>query len=223
LFESEIQPLIAQHAYTAVFLVILLEGLGSPLPGETVLVAAAVYAGATHHINIAIVIAVAIAGAVMGGSGGYWIGRSAGASVIERYGKFIGLNANRLALGRYLFERHGGKIVFFGRFVAVLRVVAALLAGLNKYDWRSFFFFNAAGTVAWASIMGLGGYIFGKAISRVSSLIGVAGLVVALGFIFAFWLFMRREEQKMEERLTEVAFAETSNIPPAQAAVPKRS
>lgn len=204
----DIQPFIVRHGYAAVFLIVMLEGTGSPLPGESALVLAAVYAGATGHLNIAIVIAVAAAGAVIGGGCGYWLGRILGVGIVERYGKYLGLTQNRLALGRYLFEHHGGKIVFFGRFVAVLRVLAALLAGVNKYDWRSFFLFNAAGAAAWALIMGLGGYLFGDAMSRLSGLLGIAGLVIAFGAVLVFWLWFRRQEKRMEQRLTALALRE---------------
>jgi len=206
----DIQPFIVRHGYAAVFLIVMLEGAGSPLPGESALVLAAVYAGATGHLNIAVVIAVAIAGAVIGGGCGYWLGRIFGVSIVERYGKHLGLTPNRLELGRYLFEHHGGKIVFFGRFVAILRVLAALLAGVNKYDWRSFFFFNAAGSIAWALIMGLGGDLFGDAMSRVSGALGLIGLAIAGGAVFACWLMIRREEKKMEQRLMAVALSEKS-------------
>jgi membrane protein DedA with SNARE-associated domain len=208
LFGIDVQALVVRHGYAAVFLVVMLEGAGSPLPGESALVLAAVYAGATGHLNIAIVIGVAAAGAILGGSFGFWFGRSFGAGFLERYGKYLGLTAKRAALGRYLFEHHGAKIVFFGRFVAVLRVLAALLAGVNKYDWRSFLFFNAAGAIVWALIMGLGGYIFGDAMRRLSAELGIFGLAVAIGAVFVSWLWFRHQEKKMEERLTALALSE---------------
>jgi membrane protein DedA with SNARE-associated domain len=208
MFGIDVHALIMRHGYAAVFLVVMLEGAGSPLPGESALVLAAVYAGATGHLNIAIVIAVAAAGAIIGGGCGFWIGRSLGASFVERYGAYLGLTSNRLALGCYLFEHHGGKIVFFGRFVAVLRVLAALLAGINKYDWRSFLVYNTAAAIVWALIMGFGGYIFGDAMRRVSGLIGIIGLAVAIGAVVVFCLWFRQQEKKMEEKLTAVALHE---------------
>ncbi len=204
----DVQSLIVRHGYAAVFLVVMLEGAGSPLPGESALVLAAIYAGATGHLHIALVVGLAALGAVIGGSCGFWFGRNVGAKFLARYGRYIGLTANRLALGHYLFERYGGKIVFFGRFIAVLRVLAALLAGLNRYDWRSFFFFNAAGSIAWATIMGFGGYFFGNAMRRVSGPLEAIGLIVAVGAIFGFWLWFRQQERKMEERLTVLALQE---------------
>jgi membrane protein DedA with SNARE-associated domain len=204
----DVQSLIVRHGYAAVFLVVMLEGAGSPLPGESALVLAAIYAGATGHLDIALVVALAALGAIIGGSCGFWFGRNIGATFLARYGRYIGLTPNRLALGHYLFERYGGKIVFFGRFIAVLRVVAALLAGTNKYDWRSFFFFNAAGSITWAMIMGFGGYFFGNAMRSVSGPLEAIGLIVAVGAIFGFWLWFRQQEKKMEERLTVLALQE---------------
>jgi membrane protein DedA with SNARE-associated domain len=204
----DVQSLIVRHGYAAVFLVVMLEGAGSPLPGESALVLAAIYAGATGRLNIGLVVVLAALGGVVGGSCGFWFGRNVGATFLARYGRFIGLTPNRLALGRYLFGHYGGKIVFFGRFVALLRVLAALLAGVNRYDWRSFLLFNAAGSVAWAAIMGFGGYFFGNAMSRVRGPLEVIGLIAAVGALFAFWLWFRQQEKKMENRLTAIALQE---------------
>ncbi len=178
MFETHIQPLISQHGYWAVFLVVMLESAGVPLPGESALLLAAAYAGATGHLDIAYVIAAASAGAIIGDNCGYGVGRGIGARLLDSYGRFVGLSESRLRLGQYLFERHGGKIVFFGRFIALLRVFAALLAGLNKYDWRSFLIFNAAGGMTWALVMGLGAYLFGDAMTRVSGPLGLIGLAL---------------------------------------------
>ncbi len=207
-FGIDFHPLIARHGYSVVFIVVLLEGAGSPLPGETALVLAAVYAGATGRLDIAMVLLVAIAGGILGGTGGYWIGRAVGTEFLSKYGKWIGLTENRLALGRHLFQNHGGKIVFFGRFVAVLRVVAALLAGLNRYDFRLFFLFNAAGVIAWALIMGLGGYFFGDAMTRVSGPLGIIGLTFAVGIVIAFFVVLRQQEKKFETQLSGQALGE---------------
>ena len=202
-FGIDFHPLIMRHGYAVVFIVVLLEGAGSPLPGETALVLAAVYAGATGRLDIATVLLVAIAGGILGGTAGYWIGRSVSTEFLRKHGKWIGLTENRLALGRHLFQSHGGKIVFFGRFIAVLRIVAALLAGLNRYDFKRFFLFNAAGVVAWAAIMGLGGYFFGDAMTRVSGPLGAIGLGFAAAVVVGFLVVLRRQEKKFELQLSE--------------------
>ncbi len=202
-FGIDFHPLIMRHGYAVVFIVVLLEGAGSPLPGETALVLAAVYAGATGRLDIATVLLVAIAGGILGGTAGYWIGRSVSTEFLRKHGKWIGLTENRLALGRHLFQSHGGKIVFFGRFIAVLRIVAALLAGLNRYDFKRFFLFNTAGVVAWAAIMGLGGYFFGDAMTRVSGPLGAIGLAFAAAVVVGFFVVLRRQEKKFESQLSE--------------------
>jgi membrane protein DedA with SNARE-associated domain len=202
-FGIDFHPLIMRHGYAVVFIVVLLEGAGSPLPGETALVLAAVYAGATGRLDIATVLLVAIAGGILGGTAGYWIGRSVSTEFLRKHGKWLGLTENRLALGRHLFQSHGGKIVFFGRFIAVLRIVAALLAGLNRYDFKRFFLFNAAGVVAWAAIMGLGGYFFGDAMTRVSGPLGAIGLGFAAAVVVGFLVVLRRQEKKFESQLSE--------------------
>src|SRR5690349_22734487 len=111
--------------------------MGVPLPGESVLVLAALYA-ARHGQSITALIASAAVGAILGDNVGYWIGREFGYRLLLRYGRYVGLTETRIKLGQYLFLHHGGKVVFFGRFIAVLRVLAAVLAGVNRMEWRSF-------------------------------------------------------------------------------------
>lgn len=137
--------LIAQYGYGAVALAVGVESIGVPFPGETTLIAAALYAGATHQLNIVAVVAVAAIGAILGDNVGFLIGREFGFRLLVRYGHFIRMTKPRIKLGQYLFLRHGGKVVFFGRFAAVLRALAAFLAGANRMTWPRFLVFNAAG------------------------------------------------------------------------------
>src|SRR5947209_20505301 len=157
----------------------MLESMAVPMPGETALVTAALYAGSTHRIGILPVVIVAATAAVVGDNIGYLIGRSIGLRLIVRYGRYVRLNEARLKVGQYLFLRHGGKIVFFGRFVAFLRAFAALLAGINRFLPLRFFAFNAAGGIVWASVFGLGGYVLGESIHRIDGPIGWFGLACA--------------------------------------------
>jgi len=110
------------------------------------------------------VIAAAALGAILGDNVGYWLGREFGYPLLLRYGRHVGLTETRIKLGQYLFLRHGGKVVFFGRFIAVLRVLAAFLAGVNRMEWRSFLIANAAGGVLWSLVYGVGAYLFGSAL-----------------------------------------------------------
>src|ERR1700730_16246575 len=155
--EATLDGLIASYGYIAIFGIILLESAGIPLPGETILIGAAVYAGSHDTLDIRLIIATAAGGAHLGDNIGYCLGRKLGRKVLLRWGHLIGLDQRKLDLGEYLFLRHGGKIVFLGRFVAVLRVFAAVLAGANRFPpWR-FLFFNVLGGITWAVAFGTGG------------------------------------------------------------------
>ena len=128
--------------------VIGLESMGLPVPGETTLVTAGIYAGTTGRLNIALVVAAASTGAILGDNLGYWIGHRFGYRLLLRYGRLLRLTPARIKLGQYLFHRHGGTVVFFGRFMALLRTLSALTAGINWMPWWRFLFFNAAGGIA---------------------------------------------------------------------------
>jgi membrane protein DedA with SNARE-associated domain len=186
-----------EYGYWGVALAVGLESMGVPIPGETALIAAALYAGKTEALNIWILIAFASAGAILGDNIGYWIGRELGFRVLVRYGSYIGLTESRIKLGEYLFKRHGGKIVFFGRFIALLRSLAALMAGLNQMTWPRFVVFNAAGGILWASCYGLAAYYFGKRIETLTRPVGIVLLVIGtIIFVGAVW-FIRRHEAEL--------------------------
>ena len=200
--------LLAHYGYGLVGTVVMLESMGAPLPGESLLIGAALYCAATHRLDIGWVIAVAIAGAVMGDNFGYLIGRRVGFPLLARWGRRIGLTEDRLTLGRYLFRRHGGKVVFFGRFIAVLRTFAALLAGANRMPWPSFLFYNALGGIGWAGGYTLAAFLIGSRIERISGPLGiglgiVAGLVVGVVVVF-----LKRNEKRLTEDALGAARAE---------------
>lgn len=111
------------HAYGNVVLGVAvgLESVGLPLPGETLLIAAAVLAGTTYQMNILFVVLSAALGAIIGQAVGYGIGWGVGFRLLRRYGRYIGLTDRRLAYGRALFRRHGVKVVFASRFIVLLR------------------------------------------------------------------------------------------------------
>ena len=197
LHDLPVADLIASYGYLAIFIVIMLESAGVPMPGETILLSSAVYAGSTGNLNIGLVVAAAAAAAIIGDNLGYWVGRRWGLPLLLRYGHLIALDHGRLKLGQYLFREHGGKIVFFGRFTAMLRAYAAVLAGVNKLDARRFMFFNAVGGVAWASVMGFGAYWCGRSIEHVMGPVGLALLAFVVFGGIALWLFMRRHEARL--------------------------
>jgi membrane protein DedA with SNARE-associated domain len=195
-----IQDLIQAYGLWILFAVVMLESMGVPMPGETALVTSALYSCATHRIDITAVVGIAALAAIVGDNLGYLIGRSIGLRLITRYGGFVALDERRLKLGQYLFRRHGGKIVFFGRFVAFLRALAAVLAGANLMPWRHFLVMNALGGILWASLFGFGACWLGEEMKRVAGPVGLLLLVAALGLMVAGVLFFRRHAKELEER-----------------------
>ena len=149
LWMSSVYELVKAYGLWVLFIGITLECMGIPVPGEMALVSAALYAGSTHRLTIGSVLFVAATAAMIGGMVGYIIGRWIGLRLLIRYGKYVGLDERRLKVGQYLFLRHGGKIVFFGRFVDLLRILAAALAGANRMSWPYFLFMNALGGICW--------------------------------------------------------------------------
>jgi membrane protein DedA with SNARE-associated domain len=191
--------LIATYGYVAIALIIGLESMGLPLPGESALVLAALYAS-RHDQNISGVVAAAATGAILGDNIGYWIGREFGYRLLLRYGGAIGLSVSKIKLGQYLFLRHGGKVVFFGRFVAFLRVLAAFLAGVNRMDWGRFLLANAAGGILWASVVGFGAYALGRAVLKATGPLGIGLVFAGVAVVVGVLLFARSHEAELEAR-----------------------
>jgi membrane protein DedA with SNARE-associated domain len=191
---------LESYGYLVVFVLVMLESIGVPVPGETALVGAALYAGSTHKLEIWAIVAVAAAAAIIGDNIGYAIGRYGGAKLLLRYGHKIHLSEERLKIGIWLFRRHGGKVVFWGRFVSILRTWAAFLAGANHMEWRRFLFFNAAGGIVWATAYGVVYYVFGATLSRLSTTIDVGLGVVGSLILIAFVVWTRRKEVELRER-----------------------
>lgn len=187
-----IHHLITTYGYAAVFALVAIESLGIPLPGETTLVAAAVYAGTTQPHKLAVwgIFAAGAAGAIIGDTVGYWIGELGGSRLVVRYGRFVRLDEPKIKLAHYLFDRHGGSVVFFGRFVSVLRSYAAFLAGTTGMRYRRFLLFNALGGILWAAVYAFVGYYAGSFLAGVSTPLEVvlgsaAVLAVVAGILVA--------------------------------------
>ena len=177
--QGTISGLVASYGYVVLFFLVGVESLGIPLPGETAVVTAAAWA-ALGHLSIYAVVATAAAGAIIGDNGGYWIGRTGGVALVRRYGRFVHLSAAHLERARRFFERHGAKTVFFGRFIALLRTWAAVLAGAAHMPYGTFMLYNALGAVCWASVVGALGYGFGRNLPRLERYMGQASLAGAL-------------------------------------------
>ena len=197
-FARNLDSLLATYGYLAVFFFVGIESIGIPVPGETMLVTAAIYAGTTGRLSIFWVIVASSAGAIVGDNIGYAIGRTGGYRLLKRYGRYIRLEENRLRLGQYLFHKHGSKVVFFGRFVSVLRIFAAFLAGVNHMHWRLFLIFNAAGGIVWSTIYGVAAFLLGKQLLQLSGQVDFALAIVGVAVIVAVIVFLRRNEARLQ-------------------------
>jgi membrane protein DedA with SNARE-associated domain/membrane-associated phospholipid phosphatase len=196
---DHILSLIGQYGYLIVFLGVLLESAGVPIPGETVLIASGVMAQ-RGHLGLGGAVVFGILGAVVGDQIGYWVGREGGRPFVLRWGRYVLVTPERLARAEGFFARHGGKAVFLARFVAGLRVFGALAAGISRMRWRTFFFYNALGGALWATAAVLVGYLLGGSLELVerwagrTSLLLLVLLAVALVFYGAYrWVAAHRE------------------------------
>ena len=190
---------LAHAGYGAVALSIGLESMGIPFPGEATLIAALAFAATGHGLAIGGVVGAAITGATVGGIIGFWIGRALGFRLLLRYGYRIGITERRLKVGVLLFHRYGGGMVFFGRFVAVLRSLASFLAGANRMEWGRFLIYNFAGAVAWAGLYGYGAYIFGRHIHHLAGPVGIGVGAAAALLVIAGFVFLRRHENQLAD------------------------
>jgi len=189
-----------EWALPLLFGLVALESFGLPVPGETALIACSVLAS-RGGISIVSVIAVAAAAAIIGDNLGYWTARAGGRPLLNRYRLTRRYAERYLPRGERFFAAHGGKAVFLGRFVAVLRVTAAWCAGLARMHWWHFSAWNAAGGIVWACLVGTIAYYLGEAVAR---LIGPVGLLAGGGLILltAIGLLIARriERRVMDEK-----------------------
>lgn len=194
------ESLVQDYGLFLLFLLIAIESAGIPLPGETALVAAGVLAS-RGDMNIVAVIAVAATGAILGDNVGYLAGRLGGRKLLQRWAPLERHASRVLPWSERFFDRHGPKTVFLGRFIAVLRVTAAWLAGISRMRWWVFFLWNAAGGVCWAVAVGLVAYYAGRAAGEAIGRYGLiaGGAIVVLLVIGAFvFRFVRRRMLEAE-------------------------
>jgi membrane protein DedA with SNARE-associated domain len=192
--------LIETYGLVILFLLVALESSGIPLPGETALVTAGVLASNGHY-SIEWVIVIAAAGAIVGDNVGYWVGRKGGHRLLDQWEITKRLRDRFLPPAERFFERHGGKTIFLARFVAVLRVAGAWVAGISRMHWWRFLLWNAAGGICWAILVGLVAYYLGHAAADAIQrwgLIGggIAAAVAILLFVGMHYLSKRVVEEE---------------------------
>ncbi len=204
MINSGLDHWLSTLGYIAVALFVGIEGIGIPIPGETMLITAAVFA-AEGHLSIAGVIAAAAVGAIIGNTIGFGVGWFGGYPLLRRFGKYVRLNEPQLKVGRYIFKRYGSKVVFFGRFVSILRTYLAFLAGANRMPWPRFLLAVTSGAIVWAGAYGLAAYALGSQISHLSLPVEIAFIALAVVLIIAGIIFIRFQGKKLEAR-AEAAF-----------------
>lgn len=200
---ASLAPLLSSYGYLAVAGFLLAENAGVPLPGETILIAAAVYAGA-GQLNIVAVVLVAVAACVIGDNAGFALGRYGGRRAVLRYGRYVLLTEERLDTAERFFDRHGSKVVTIARFVAGLRQANGIIAGTTGMPWHRFLLFNTLGAVLWVSAWSATGYLAGNNIQLVYdtvrrySLLAAAGLVVVVALLAGRHLLRRHRSRRSE-------------------------
>jgi len=176
--------LVENYGLIILFLLVGMESAGVPLPGETALVTAGVLAS-RGNLDIVEVIVVAASAAILGDNAGYWIGREGGLRLLDRWEFTRRLRDRLLPPAKRFFDAHGGKTIFIARFVAVLRVTAAWIAGMTHMPWWRFLVWNAAGGICWAILVGLVAYYLGHAAADAIQRYGLigGGVAVVLGIL----------------------------------------
>ena len=179
-----LEHFVRDYGVVAVMVIVALEALGAPLPGETLLIFASVLVG-RGDLSLPHLLICAWAGSVLGDNIGYWIGRKLGRAAVTRYGARIGLTAQRFDAIAGIFARYGAATVVFARFVNVLRQLNGIVAGSLGMPWGRFLMFNALGAALWVGLWVLGAYFLGEHMSAITRLAHHVGLVAAAMVVVA--------------------------------------
>ena len=179
--------LIEDYGLLILFLIVAAESSGVPVPGETALITTGVLAS-QGHFDIEWVIVVAAAAAIIGDNIGYWIGRKGGTKLLDRWAFTRRLRDKYMPPSQRFFRAHGGKTIFFARFIAVLRIFGAWIAGISHMPWWRFLLWNAAGGICWAILVGLVAYYLGHAAADAIQKWGLIGAGIAVGVAILIFL-----------------------------------
>jgi membrane protein DedA with SNARE-associated domain len=193
-----VNHLIHTYGYWAVIVITGAEALGIPIPGETALIAAGIYAGETHHLSVWLIWLLAAVSVAVGSTISYWLGIRGGYRLLRRYGRYIHMREPEIKVGRYVFDRYGVAVVALGRFVAVLRTYAPFLAGTSRMAWPKFAVANVIGLVVWTGVWSLVPYYVGSGLQHASKSVDyiLGGIAVAL--VVAVVLTVRHHAKRLE-------------------------
>jgi membrane protein DedA with SNARE-associated domain len=194
----ELEHLLHEYGYAGIFAIIALENLGLLLPGETILITSAIFAATTHELNALDIVLTAAVASLVGSIAGFMIGRYGERHFLHRFGHYLHLDERDLRLGRYLFQRFGGRVVFVARFIAFLRSLAGLLAGANAMPLKQFLIASGLGALAWSATFGFGAYALGREIEVLSARAGVVVGALVLVAVIAGLRFLRRNRARLQ-------------------------
>lgn len=198
---ATLAPVLDRYGYLAVGGFVLLEDFGVPTPGETILIAAAVYAGA-GKLSIVLVVLIAWVAAVLGDNIGYAIGAFGGRRLVVKYGRYVLITEERLDKAGAFFERHGGKVVVVARFIEGLRQVNGIVAGTSAMTWRRFIVFNALGAALWVGTWSAVGYFAGNHITAIYQQVTRYSLYVAIAIVLVLAVLIVRAVLRRRRRRT---------------------
>src|SRR5919199_3664246 len=205
---DKVLSLIEHYGYLVILFGVMLESMGVPLPGETILLAAGVLVQ-QGHLDLGYAIASGIIGAVLGDQIGYWVGREGGRPFVLRWGRYVWITPERLGRAEAFFSRHGGKAVFLARFFSGLRVFGALVAGISRMRWSTFIFYNALGGTVWATTAVLVGYLLGGSLGMVERWTGRAsallvGLLIIGVVLYLAYRWVVSHPERVERTFTRL-------------------
>jgi membrane protein DedA with SNARE-associated domain len=217
-----VEPVLNHYGYLAVTLFVTTEDFGIPVPGETILIAASLFAGA-GRLNVVLVGVVGVLAAVVGDNIGFAIGHFGGRTLALRFGKYVFLTAERLDKAEYFFEHHGGKIIVAARFIEGLRQANGIVAGISGMHWKRFVAFNALGAALWVGVWVSLGYLAGSYITTIYDQITRYSLYVLIALALAVaafiaWRLWRRRARRRARAAGPAAASERDAAPGSSAA-----
>lgn len=200
---QQVAPYLDRYGYLAIFGGIVLEDFGFPAPGETLLIAGTAFAGVSGKLSIWLVALLAFLGAVLGDNIGFAIGHFGGRRLVLKFGRYVLITERRLDRAEESFERHGGKVVLFARFVEGLRQLNGIVAGVFGMRWRRFLVFNVLGAGLWVGFWAIVGYFFSDKLGAMDKALGSQGFfliftiapVLTVGLAVAYYLLFRRRKE----------------------------
>lgn len=211
-FLSTLAPVLDHYGYLAVGGLVMLEDFGIPVPGETIMIAAAVYAGA-GRLSVVVVGVVAFLAAVVGDNIGYLIGHFGGRALVLRYGKYVLLTEERMDKAEGFFRRHGGQVVVVARFIEGLRQANGIVAGTVRMPWHRFLLFNALGAALWVGLWTSVGYLAGNHIGTIYAEVTRYSLYVLIALVVLVLFLIGRSVLRRRRRRAAAADGEARKVP----------